>query len=53
MSPKCYYLDLTPAPAEQPSSGSPEEVARLVLFLASDDASGCTGQDYLVDGGWA
>lgn len=31
----------------------PDDVARLVLFLASDDAGGCTGQDYLVDGGWA
>ena len=31
----------------------PEDVARVVLFLASDDAGGCTGQDYIVDGGWA
>jgi NAD(P)-dependent dehydrogenase (short-subunit alcohol dehydrogenase family) len=29
----------------------PEEVARLVLFLCSDEASACTGAAYLVDGG--
>jgi NAD(P)-dependent dehydrogenase (short-subunit alcohol dehydrogenase family) len=29
----------------------PEEIARLVLFLCSDDAKACTGAAYLVDGG--
>jgi NAD(P)-dependent dehydrogenase (short-subunit alcohol dehydrogenase family) len=29
----------------------PDDVARLVLFLASDDASGCTNQNYIIDGG--
>ncbi|KAB0268353.1 SDR family NAD(P)-dependent oxidoreductase [Microvirga brassicacearum] len=30
----------------------PEDVARVALFLASDDASAITAQSYLVDGGW-
>ena len=31
----------------------PEEVARLVLFLAADDSRMITAQSFLVDGGWA
>jgi len=29
----------------------PEEVAKLVLFLSSDQSSGCTKQSFVVDGG--
>ena len=35
-----------------PRIGQPEEVAKLMVFLASDDASYCTGAEYLVDGGF-
>ncbi len=30
----------------------PDEVARATLFFASDEASACTNQHYVVDGGW-
>lgn len=32
--------------------GRPEEVARLALFLTSDDSSYITGQPFVIDGGW-
>jgi len=31
--------------------GTPEEVARLALYLASDDSSFCTGAPFIIDGG--
>lgn len=30
----------------------PDDVARFTVFLASEEASACTNQHYLVDGGW-
>jgi NAD(P)-dependent dehydrogenase (short-subunit alcohol dehydrogenase family) len=30
----------------------PAEVASVIVFLASDAASACTSQQYIVDGGW-
>ena len=30
----------------------PEHIARMALFLASDDSSMCTAQDFVVDAGW-
>lgn len=30
----------------------PEEVAKVIVFLGSDEASGVTGSTYTVDGGW-
>lgn len=31
---------------------TPEEVAKVIVFLGSDEASGVTGSTYVVDGGW-
>jgi 2-keto-3-deoxy-L-fuconate dehydrogenase len=41
--------------ARQPMGrlGTPEEVAALAVYLASDDASYTTGQAHIVDGGWS
>jgi 3alpha(or 20beta)-hydroxysteroid dehydrogenase len=33
-------------------SGTPQEIANVVLMLASDEASFCTGSEFVVDGGW-
>lgn len=30
----------------------PDDVARLLLWLAADDSRSCTGQNWIVDGGW-
>ena len=34
-----------------PRLGKPEEIARLVCFLGSDEASWITGQSFIIDGG--
>jgi NAD(P)-dependent dehydrogenase (short-subunit alcohol dehydrogenase family) len=30
----------------------PDDVARMLLWLAADDSRGCTAQNWVVDGGW-
>ena len=35
-----------------PDRLQPEDIAAMVLFLASDDARMCTAQEFTVDGGW-
>ncbi|MGI9363550.1 MAG: SDR family NAD(P)-dependent oxidoreductase [Rhizobiaceae bacterium] len=31
---------------------APEDIARPVLFFASDESAACTNQSYIIDGGW-
>lgn len=35
-----------------PDQVRPDDVARLLLWLASDDSRSCTAQNWVVDGGW-
>ncbi|HEY0661668.1 MAG TPA: SDR family oxidoreductase [Lysobacter sp.] len=35
-----------------PGHLQPDDLARMALFLAADDSRMCTGQDFIVDGGW-
>ena len=35
-----------------PRVGHPEEVAGVILFLATDEGSYCTGSEFVADGGW-
>ena len=49
------YSSFSSAPDTQPAQGrlgTSEEVANLVAFLASDDASFITGSYHLVDAGY-
>lgn len=49
-SPSWQRLILTRTPLGRP--GTPEEVAELVLFLASPRSSYITGANIMIDGGW-
>jgi D-xylose 1-dehydrogenase len=31
---------------------APDDIAAMALFLAADDSAMCSGQDFIVDGGW-
>ena len=44
-----YWRSRTPLPR----LGTPEDVARAALFLASDEATFITGANLMVDGGWS
>jgi NAD(P)-dependent dehydrogenase (short-subunit alcohol dehydrogenase family) len=36
-----------------PGRLQPDDLARMVLFLAADDSRLCTAQNFIVDAGWA
>lgn len=59
MTPKQLALWVTEETKQEIAKGQcinaplmPEHIARMALFLAADDSAMCTGQDFIVDGGW-
>ena len=48
---KISIVDLLREQCLTPRLGTPDDVARLVLYLASDDAAFVTGQIIRIDGG--
>jgi 2-keto-3-deoxy-L-fuconate dehydrogenase len=50
-----YEAAMTAFIARQPMGriGSPEEIAALAVYLASDESAFTTGQTHIIDGGWS
>jgi NAD(P)-dependent dehydrogenase (short-subunit alcohol dehydrogenase family) len=46
MAAEIARIQCIPDPLQAP------DIAGMVLFLASDDARGCTAQEFIVDAGW-
>jgi NAD(P)-dependent dehydrogenase (short-subunit alcohol dehydrogenase family) len=46
------WIDYSRSRTPMPRLGTPQDVARAALFLASDEATYLTGVNLMVDGGW-
>jgi NAD(P)-dependent dehydrogenase (short-subunit alcohol dehydrogenase family) len=53
MHPNAFgYERVISGSANMPRMGNPDEIARVALFLVSDDASFVNGEVLVADGGW-